>query len=567
MKLSGQSASPGYAHGPAFWVQGFKPSLTGARKASIDEELQAFQRARKTARADLENLQRNAAAESAEILEAHLMLLDDPEVIERTETAVRETPQTAAQAYAAVIAEFKAMFAGLADAYLRQRALDLADISDRVLFYIENPAQKYGQIHLEADSILLAEELTPSQMLTLDRRKVLGIVTSGGGSNSHTAILARSMEIPAVAGIGPSLTEIQSGQSIYLNAAKGELLLSDEESEIARLREEQTLFEQRAQALARLRGLPSETTDGTAVTLAANIAGPQDLPAVARHDAEAVGLYRTEFLYLDRSAPPSEDEQIAAYAQVFQGLAGKKVIVRTLDIGGDKALDYLSLKKEENPFLGVRGLRLCLRQPEIFRTQLRALLRAAPAQASWGLMFPMVSQVEEVRLALKFVEEVRAELAREGKAHSTKFDIGVMVEVPSMAWMIDLIAPYVDFISLGTNDLLQYSCAADRLNADVKSIYQPLNPGFLRQIHHLVKVARECDLHVAVCGSLSHHRLLMPYFIGCGVQELSMTAQHVLAARQQLRRLSLTDCRRSVEQVLTAATAEEVESRLAEFAI
>ncbi len=293
------------------------------------------------------------------------------------------------------------------------------------------------------------------------------------------------------------------------------------------------------------------------ITLAANISGPDDVTTFFKSDAEAVGLYRTEFLFLDRTAAPTEDEQFSVYKKVFDNLNGKHILIRTLDIGGDKQASYLNMKFEENPFLGVRAIRLCFQRPDIFKTQLRALLRAG-SDASWGLMFPMISQLEELQDAKTIVTQVQQELRDEGVSFSTKHQIGVMIEIPSAAWMIDVFTQHVDFVSIGTNDLLQYTCAADRLNPELKAVYNPFNVGFLRQIQHVLTTCKKQHVSAGICGSLSHHPDLLQFFIGCGVSELSMTAQHILKTRALIAGLNAAHCKQLVQKIMTCTTTAEV---------
>lgn len=559
--FSGNAVSIGYAIGPALVLKKADFKITKDKTENSEREKELFKQALSKAVADLEAMKTKSFEQgrkaSGEILEAHLMLLADPEVQDQTEQKI-SNGDSAEKAYFEVTEEFRKMFLQMDDHYLQQRALDIQDIRQRVLFYIQNPSKSYPDLNLLAPTIVVADDLTPSQILSMERKNILGLVTVEGSGTSHTAILARSLEIPSLAGMPAEILSLKTGNEIFLDAEKGRLLVDIDESEKKSFLQSRSQYEAKLKSLTQLRGQKTKTKDGVEIRLAANISGPQDLESLEKNDAEAVGLYRTEFLFLDRAQAPSEEEQYEVYRQVFVGLKGRHILVRTLDIGGDKVADYLKMKKEENPFLGVRALRLCFQRPEIFRTQLRALLRAGH-DARWGLMFPMVSQLEELLRAKSLLEEVKAELKREKTPYSENFEIGIMVEIPSVAWMIDVFAPHVDFVSLGTNDLLQYTCAADRLNPDLKSIYNPFNIGFLRQVHHVLKTCRETKVHAGICGSLSHHPLLMPFFIGCGVEELSMTSQHVLSTRESIGKLDSARCRALVEQVLSCSTTAEVQ--------
>jgi len=565
--FSGQSASIGFALGPAVVLKKVKPVLSQKASAGATLEVEFFRSALQKAERDLEELKQKALkqnkSESVEILEAHLMLLADPEVAETTQAKI-QTGTSAEMAYDSVIEDFRQAFLNLEDDYMKQRALDLQDIRERVLFYIQNPKNNFPDLVLDRASVVIAHDLTPSQILSIDRSSLLGFVTVDGGSTSHTAILARSLEVPAIVGATSEVLNLESGVEICLNAEKGQITVQAGAIERQTFLETKKKYELKMQELTVFKGQPSKTADGVEITLAANISGPQDLDSFWRNDAQSVGLYRTEFLFLDRASAPSEDEQYKVYKEVFRGLKGRPMLVRTLDIGGDKTADYLGMKEEENPFLGVRALRLCFQRPEIFKTQLRALLRAG-AGAEWGLMFPMVSQLEELLQAKEILTKVQGELQAEGQEYSRKFQVGIMVEIPSVAWMMDIFAKHVDFVSLGTNDLVQYTCAADRLNPELKSVYNPFNPGFLRQVHHVLKTCRDLHVHSGICGSLSHHPLLMPFFIGCGVHELSMTSQHILSTRATLSRLNYKNCEKLVSEVLSCAKTSEVQEKLQQF--
>ena len=560
--FSGQVVSKGYAKGKIHVLRKHHLALSGKRSNNADLELKLFVGALEKAKLDLEKLRKTALSnnhsESAEVLEAHLMLLTDPEVDEKTRELILKG-KSAEESYFSVIEEFKEMFLNLQDDYMKQRALDLQDICQRVMFYIQNPNEVYPDLNLQQASIVVADDLVPSQILSMDMKYLKGLVTVQGGDTSHTAILARSLEIPCLSAVNEEILSLNSGNEVLLDAEKGKFFVNFDKVHEIEFDQSYVAYKNRIQSIEKLRGQKSITLDGHEIVLAANISGPQDLPSFKNNDAEAVGLYRTEFLFLDRKTAPTEEEQYKVYKEVFSGLNGKKIYIRTLDIGGDKKVDYLHIKPEENPFLGVRAIRLCFQRPDIFKTQLRALLRAG-IDANWGLMFPMISQLEELQRAKTFIEEVKLELKNEGIKYSNQFEVGIMIEIPSVAWMIDVFAGHVDFVSLGTNDLLQYTCAADRLNPDLRDVYNPFNVGFLRQVHHAIKTCRDKNIHIGICGSLSHHELLMPFFIGSGVHELSMTSQHILPTREKLRKLNLQSCRALVQSVLQCRTSEEIKS-------
>lgn len=572
--FSGQKASAGFALGQALILKNDRTQFGQLSKESsrkkngeVGFEARLFNQALNIAATDLKKLKESAEQQnktlSVEVLGAHLMLLEDPEAMEQTLEKIQQG-LSAESAYFSVIEEFRQMFLQVEDELIRQRAVDLHDIRQRVIFYIQQPDEKFPDLNLDSPAIVIARDLTPSQILSMDKDKLLGFVTVEGGVTSHTAILARSLEIPALVGVDEEILTLSSGVEVGLNAELGQLFMGANSDDKAQFLKMKKVFEQKALQNEQLKGQISKTTDGVVVVLAANISGPQDLESFAKNDAEAIGLYRTEFVFLDRELAPGEEEQYKIYRDVFFGTKGKHILVRTLDIGGDKKANYLNMKFEENPFLGVRALRLCLRRPEVFKTQLRALLRAG-VDAHWGLMFPMVSSLEELNWAKDFVTEVKTELKNEKKTFSENFQLGIMVEVPSAAWMMQSLAPHVDFISIGTNDLLQYTCAADRLNPDLKTVYNPYNIGFLRQIHHVLKICQEKRVYSGICGSLSHHQDLMPFFVGCGVNELSMTSQHILGTRAAVQKLNYKKCQALVEQVLSCSTTLEVKNKIQNF--
>jgi phosphoenolpyruvate-protein phosphotransferase (PTS system enzyme I) len=561
--FSGQSASVGFVKAKVLVLKNEKVSKPSKKSEGIECEYELLKMAIKKAIDDLTQLQTKATGASAEILTAHLMLLEDPEAIEQCQARITQG-QSAEVAYYEVIEEFRLMFLQVADELIRQRAVDLQDIRERVIFYLQNTSEKFPDLALAEPAIIIARDLTPSQIFSIDKKMLMGFVCVEGGSTSHTAILARSLEIPAIMGAQEAVLGLSSGAEVLMNAEIGMLYSDFNPEDLNSFLERQKAYVHKQLQNALWKGKVSATSDGHALTLAANISGPQDLKSFHNNDAESVGLYRTEFLFLDRELAPTEEEQYKIYKEVFDGLNGKHILVRTLDIGGDKKATYLNMKHEENPFLGIRALRLCFQRPDIFKTQLRALLRAG-VKAQWGLMFPMVSQLEELLQAKSFVDEVKTELTKENKAFSQNFEIGIMIEIPSAAWMMPVLAPHVDFISIGTNDLLQYTCAADRLNPELKSVYNPYNVGFLRQIHFVLKTCADLKVHSGICGSLSHHQDLMAFFVGCGVNELSMTSQHVLSTRTRLNGLNYTQCVALVDAVLSCGTSAEVKSKFTQL--
>ncbi len=501
--------------------------------------------------------------DQVEIFEAHSMMIEDPDVIDKTTSLIRDHKMSAAWAYKETSDEYAKMLAGLEDEYLRERATDVQDIASRVLDHLMG-VKRFDFKNISKETILVADDVSPSQMAMLDPKLVVGIVTEMGGKTSHTAIIARALEIPAIAGARGILALTQNGSLILLDALSGEIEIEPTSDRLAIFEKKKLEFGESKKDLLKFKGLKSETKDKREIRLAANVGGPLDIPSVLENDAEAVGLYRTEFVFLNQNRIPSADEQYQVYRKVFDDLGSKHCIIRTLDIGGDKKLEGLSVASEMNPFLGLRGVRLCLEERRIFKDQLKSILRAALGH-SVGIMVPMISNIEEIIQTKQVLEECKNEMDADKVAYSRDYEFGVMIEVPSAAMMVDLIARHVDFISIGTNDLTQYVCAVDRLNDKVEALYDPYNPGFLRVMNQILGSSYKAKLHSGICGSLAHSELLVPLFIGMGVDELSMTSQHILSTRKLLRSLSHQDCKKLVGEVLQLETSAEIKKCLQKF--
>jgi phosphoenolpyruvate-protein phosphotransferase (PTS system enzyme I) len=533
--LKGIAVSKGIAQGPLYFKKEFVVGTSLTRLGTVDEEKTRFLKAIQLSAADLNQLiQKQSDAEGKEVLEAHLQLLEDPEVLDQVSAKI-DSKISAFDSYHSVIQEFRKMFDEMEDEYMKQRVHDLDDVSKRVLFYITHPDLTYENISLSRPSILVADDLSPSQLLGLDKTNLLGVVLKHGSSQSHTSILCRSLEIPCLV---KTPVESQHENAMgFLDSLAGVLYLNPDSAMQEKLEEKRVNYLRQLKQLESFRTVSTKTKSGRAIPLGANISGPQDVESVIKNGAELVGLYRTEFLFLDRVSAPSEEEQYSIYKKVFEGLPGKRIVVRTLDIGGDKVISYLDLAKEENPFLGVRGIRLCLKFKDLFKTQLRALLRASVYAGDLGIMFPMISTLEEVLESKKLIAEVQKELSAEKILFNSKIDIGVMVEVPSLAFMLKELSAEVSFISIGTNDLFQYSNACDRMNADLGSISSPNHIGFLRFLKFIIQDAKKHGIHVGVCGSIAHHPEIMPNLIEYGVDDLSMTAQHILETRKVIAEL------------------------------
>lgn len=559
-QLSGIAASDGIAIAKAYrFVQ---PDLTFTKTTvqDIEAEQQRLAAALAKAEQELVAIQQQTvekfSAEEAAIFEAHLLVLKDPELIGPIKQKIVEEAVNAEYALHDVSTMFVTLFESMDDEYMSARASDIKDVTNRILahllgVHIPNPS------HINEQVIIVANDLTPSETAQLDRNFVLGFITDIGGRTSHSAIMARSLEIPAVVGTGTATSTIQDGDLLIVDGLSGQVIVNP-------TADVRTEYEEKAQNYrtqqAEWSTLVNEQTlskDGVHVELAANIGSPSDLDSVLRHGAEGIGLYRTEFLYMGRENLPSEEEQFTAYKTVIEGMKGKPVVIRTLDIGGDKHLPYLPLQEEMNPFLGHRAIRLCLDQQELFRTQLRALLRAS-VYGSLKIMFPMIATIQEFRDAKAILLEEQEKLVASGITVSSDIEIGMMVEIPATAVMADIFAKEVDFFSIGTNDLIQYTLAADRMNEKVAYLYQPYNPAILRLIQMVIEAAHKEQKWVGMCGEMAGDELAVPLLLGLGLDEFSMSATSILKTRSLLKQLSVSEMQALAAEALQLATAEEV---------
>lgn len=559
-RLTGIAASDGIAIAKAYrFVQ---PDLTFAKTTVHDIEAEQKRLAAALAKAEQELIVirqqtlEKFSAEEAAIFEAHLLVVHDPELIGPINQKIADEAVNAEYALHEVTSMFVALFEGMDDEYMSARASDIKDVTNRILahllgVHIPNPSNINEQV------IIVANDLTPSETAQLDRNYVLGFITDIGGRTSHSAIMARSLEIPAVVGAGVATTTIQDGDTIIVDGLTGQVLVNPSADVIADYQEKAQKYRVQQAEWSTLVNEQTVSKDGVHVELAANIGSPNDLDGVLRHGAEGIGLYRTEFLYMGRENLPSEEEQFTAYKTVLEGMKGKPVVIRTLDIGGDKHLPYLPLQEEMNPFLGHRAIRLCLDQQELFRTQLRALLRAS-VYGNLKIMFPMIATIQEFRAAKAILLEEKEKLIAGGIAVGSSIEVGMMVEIPSTAVMADIFAKEVDFFSIGTNDLIQYTMAADRMNEKVSYLYQPYNPAILRLIQMVIKAAHQEQKWVGMCGEMASDEHAVPLLLGLGLDEFSMSATSILKTRALLKQLSVPEMQTLATEALQLATAEEV---------
>lgn len=498
-----------------------------AAKAAAAEQLQAI----------YEKALKEVGETNAQIFEIHMMMLEDDDYNESIQNIIDTQKVNAEYAVSITADNFAEMFSAMDDAYMQARAADVRDISDRII------ANLTGNVAVQEDSgekhIICADDLAPSETVSLDKDKVLAFVTAHGSSNSHTAILARNMNIPAVIGVGSDfLKEVQDGTEAIVDGFTGEIFVEPDEETRRRLLEKQKADEEKKRLLLELKGKENVTRDGTKVNIYANIGSVDNIGAVLLNDAGGIGLFRSEFLYLENNDYPNEEQQFLAYKRVLESMAGKKVIIRTLDIGADKQVDYFHLKKEDNPAMGYRAIRICLTRPEIFKTQLRALYRAS-IYGNLGVMFPMITSVSELEKILAICEEVKAELREQGVTYSDTMELGIMIETPAAAIISDRLAPMVDFFSVGTNDLTQYTLACDRQNPDIEPFIDTHHEAILRLIEMSARNAHANGAWIGICGELAADTTLTETFLRMGIDELSVSPAFVLKVRDAVRNVDL----------------------------
>ncbi|MGY4689290.1 phosphoenolpyruvate--protein phosphotransferase [Salibacterium sp. K-3] len=560
--LEGIAASKGIAFAKAFVLEQPEMNIEKTQINDAEAETARFHNAVDRAKQELQVIKdktlKDMGEDKAEIFSAHLLVLEDPEIMDGVTSKIKEEQVNAESALKELADMYVSMFEGMDNEYMKERASDIRDVSQRILLHLLG-VENTSLAAINEETIVIAEDLTPSDTAQLDLSYVLGFATDIGGRTSHSAIMARSMEIPAVVGSKEATSSIRTGDFLIIDGMEGEVLLHPDEETIASYKEKQQEYLRKKEEWAKLVNEPSVTKDDTRVELAANIGTPDDLEGVLANGAEGIGLYRTEFLYMGRNELPDEEEQFEAYKAVLEKMNGKPVVIRTLDIGGDKELPYLDLPSELNPFLGFRAIRLCLEETGMFRTQLRALLRAG-AYGNLKIMFPMVATIEEFREAKRLLEDVKEELKKEGQAPADDVETGIMVEIPSTAAAADIFAKEVDFFSIGTNDLIQYTLAADRMSEKVSHLYQPYHPAVLRLVKQVIEAAHNEGKWAGMCGEMAGEETAVPLLLGLGLDEFSMSATSVLPARSQLRTLTKEEARALAAEAVNLPTAEEVET-------
>ena len=566
--LQGIAASDGIAIAKVYTLT--EPDLT-VTKVTVEDSEKEVSRLDDALAASIKDVEliketalKNLGEEEAQVFDAHLMVLSDPELIGQVKDSITSNKVNAESALKEVTDMFISIFAGMEDnPYMQERAADIRDVSKRVLAHllgvkIPSPAT------IKDEVIIVAADLTPSDTAQLNRQYVKAFVTDIGGRTSHSAIMARSLEIPAIVGTKEVTSIAKDGDIIIVDGLSGDVFLNPSEEVVAEYRAKAEAFAAQQAEWEKLKDSKTYTKDGHQVELAANIGTPKDLEGVVHNGAEGVGLYRTEFLYMDSHEMPTEEDQFEAYKAVLEGMNGKPVVVRTMDIGGDKELPYLPLPHEMNPFLGYRAIRISLNEPEMFRTQLRALLRAS-VYGKLRIMFPMIATLNDFRGAKALLEEEKAKLIAEGVAVSDDIQVGIMIEIPAAAVLAHQFAKEVDFFSIGTNDLIQYTMAADRMNERVSYLYQPYNPSILTLIKHVIDSAHKEGKWAGMCGEMAGDQTAVPLLVGLGLDEFSMSASSVLKTRSLISKLTLSDMQALAAKAINeCATVEEVEALVAE---
>jgi|TARA_B100001769_G_scaffold93744_1_gene72170 phosphotransferase system enzyme I (PtsI) len=563
LKLRGIPVSEGVSRGRVVVLNRHRivPAKTSFETLNPEAEEARFLAALDKTRQQILEIQKRLhdkiGAKQSLIFDAHLLVLEDPAVLEEVNRKIREEKLSSEYALYNATEKYAEALSAVDDSYLSERAADIRDVIQRVLGNLTGQSKQYGLKDLTEPCIIVANDLTPSDTANLDSEKVLGFITEIGSKTSHTAILARSLQIPAVLGLGKDIHELKAGQSILLDGFNGFVVISPSDQllfEYGQLVKRQNTIET---SLQKIRTEPAKTLDNHSITLSANIERATDVQAVLKSGATGVGLFRTEFLFINRTDLPDEEEQFQSYKKVSEALNPEPVIIRTLDLGGDKLLSHVNVSAEMNPFLGWRAIRLCLQEKDLFRTQLRAILRAS-AFGNLKIMYPMISGIDELDEANNLLEECQQELRVKGEKFSEKIEIGVMIETPSAAMISDKLAKRVHFFSIGTNDLIQYALAVDRLNEKIAHLYEPTHPGILRLIKTTVDAGKENGIWTGVCGEMASDLSMVPLLIGLGVEELSVASSMVPRVKMLIRNINVTQAKELADFALSSDSPKEI---------
>ena len=560
MTLKGIGASRGIAIAKVFELKHYEIKIEKKSISDINNEIKKLENAINLAVKQIEKIKevasKNLDAEHAAVFDAHIQVATDPMMKEEMIAIINEQKTNAEFAVNEVSTKYKDMFASMDDEYMKERAADIADVSQKIIFNLLGIV-KEDLTTINEEVIIVGVDLTPSETSQLNKKYVKGFATDIGGRTSHSAIMARSLEIPAVLGLGEITKKVESGDTIAINGTTGEVFINPSKDVIAELEKQIKEEEEHRKLLETFKNKPSASKDGHHIELAGNIGSPADVPGVLNANGDAIGLFRSEFLYMDSADWPSEEEQFKAYKVVLENMKGKKVVIRTLDIGGDKTLKYFKFPEEMNPFLGYRAIRFCLDRKDVFKTQLRALIRASEF-GKLAIMFPMIATVDEFKSARAFFDEVFKEVKKEYPKVSDKIEVGMMVEIPAAAVNCENFCKYADFVSIGTNDLIQYTMAADRMSEKVTYLYQPLNPSILRLVKATIDGAHKQGKWAGMCGEMAGDLQAIPVLLGLGLDEFSMSATSILAARELVSRINFKDAQEIANKCLMADNEQEV---------
>lgn len=567
--FKGIAASPGVVIGKAFVFDREEDVVIERKinKSEIPKEVIRLEEALIKTRKEILDIQKKIAkglgAEHAEIFNAHLMVVEDRALIEEVIKHLEKDKKNVEFVFQKTAQKYSKIFSSMEDEYLKERASDIQDVSRRILHNLIGKKRE-DLSNLTEEVIVIAYDISPSDTALMHKEKVVGFATDIGGRTSHTAILARSLGIPAVVGLHDVSREIASGMKLIVDGNRGLLIINPAKETLKKYGEERVRIERFEEHLTQLKDLPAETRDGYRVTLAANIEMPEDIPSVLFHGSEGVGLYRTEFFYMNRSDLPSEEEHFKAYKKVAEKIGDKSVVIRTLDLGGDKFLSHLQVPREMNPFLGWRAIRFCLERLDIFKVQLRAILRAS-AYGNLKIMFPMISGIHEIQRAKQVLDEVRQDLKKKKIPYDEKIEVGAMIEIPSAAMIADLLAKEVDFFSIGTNDLIQYSLAVDRVNEKIAYLYEPTHPAVLRLIKMTVNAAHKHGLWVGMCGEMASDPANVLILLGLELDELSISPAMIPEIKKVIRSVSLKETQMLVKEVFNYSSADKIQQKATEL--
>lgn len=562
-KLRGIGVSPGVIIGKVHVLHSddsFTVPLQNVPQEDVPKEIARFEDALTRTRAEILGIRKKLSTqigrEHSEIFNAHLLILEDRTLIEDVIALLKDQKVTTEYAFSQVIRRYFQAFSEIDDEYLRERVADIRDVARRVLQNLYGE-EKGALENLKEKVILVAHDLSPSDTAMLDKNKILAFVTEIGGPTSHTAILGRSMEIPAIVGVAGATQSVKAGDRVIVDGTHGVIIVDPDETSIEEYTQEEKRFSAFITELDKLKNLPAETMDGRKITLASNIEFHDEIPSVISHGSDGIGLYRTEYFYMNRIDLPTEEEQFRAYKQVAEKMNPNSVIIRTLDLGGDKFVSALDVPHEMNPFLGWRAIRFCLTRVDVFKVQLRAILRAS-AFGNLKIMYPMISNVQELRKANEILEECRQELTREGIAFDPKMEVGAMIEIPSAALTSDILAPEVDFFSIGTNDLIQYCLAVDRVNEKIAYLYEPTHPAILRLIRQTVESGHRHKKWVGICGEMSADPAIVILLVGLEIDEISTSPVVLPKVKKTIRSLKFEDAKKMAEAAMAFSTGDQV---------